>query len=101
MRKERKKEERRTLLEYLAINGDVGSDALSGDVYMELRGRNCLIVKGCKRILGYSPDSVLLEVKKDILSIKGKRLVCTSYFSGGVSIEGIVRSVSFEGEDEE
>ena len=40
----------------------------------------------------------LLEVRKDVLTVKGKRLVCTSYFSGGVSIEGVICSVSFEGE---
>lgn len=100
MSKESKKGEKRTLLEYLSYKCDIGTDSLSGEVYIEMRGQNCIFVKGCRRILGYSPESVLLEIKDNRLSIKGKRLVCTSFHSGSVSVEGLILSVGFGGEEE-
>ena len=99
MSKDKKKMERRTLLEYLTVAGDIGGDSLAGDIYLEMRGRNSLLVKGCRRILQYSPVSIVLEVKKDTLTIEGKRLVCTSYHSGGIGIEGVIFSLSFNTEE--
>ena len=101
MSNEKKKEEKRTFLEYLAIKEDINTDIMTGDVYMELRGRNSLLVKGCRRILGYSPDSVVLDLKKDKLTVKGKRLICTSFYNRSVSVEGVIISVAFGGEEEE
>ncbi len=101
MSKENKKEDKRSFLEYLAVKSDIGGDSLAGDLYMEMRGKNCLLVKGCRRILGYSPETVVLEIKKDKLTVKGKRLVCTSFHSGSVSVEGVILSLAFCAEEEE
>ena len=99
--KEKKKEERRSLLEYLSVTGDIGGDSLAGDLYLEMRGRNSLIIKGCRRILAYSPECIILKAKKDTITIKGKRLACTSYHSGSVGIEGAIFSLIFGAEEEE
>lgn len=101
MSKNKKKEDKRTILEYLAVMGDIGGDSLAGDIYLEMRGKNSLLVKGCRRILGYSPETVVLEVKNDKLTVRGKRLVCTSFHSGSVSVEGVILSLGFSGEEEE
>ena len=105
MRKDNKQDkktgERRTLLEYLTVTGDVGGDSLAGDIYLEMRGKNSLLVKGCRRILQYSPERIVLEVRKETLTIEGKRLVCTSYHSGSIGIEGVIFSLSFETEEKE
>ena len=101
MSKDKKKDERRGFFEYLAVSVDADGDSLLGDVYIEMRGKNSLLVKGCKRIIGYSPEAVVLEIKKDKLRVKGKRLVCTSFHSGSVSVEGVIDSLAFCGEEEE
>ena len=101
MSKNKKKEDKRTILEYLAVMGDIGGDSLAGDIYLEMRGKNSLLVKGCRRILGYSPETVVLEVKNDKLTVRRKRLVCTSFHSGSVSVEGVILSLGFSGEEEE
>lgn len=101
MSKDRKKDEKRGFFEYLAVRADADGDSIAGDVYIEMRGKNSLLVKGCKRILGYSPEAVELEIKKDKLRVKGKRLVCTSFHGGSVSIEGVIDSLAFCTEEEE
>ena len=101
MSKDKKKDGERTLLEYLAVWGDVGGDSLSGDVYLEMRGKNSLLVRGCRRILGYSPEYILLELKKDKIAVNGKRLVCTSFHGGSIGVEGVIESLAFCGEEKE
>ncbi len=101
MSKDRKKDEKRGFFEYLAVRADADGDSIAGDVYIEMRGKNSLLVKGCKRILGYSPEAVMLEIKKDKLRVKGKRLVCTSFHGGSVSVEGVIDSLAFCTEEEE
>ena len=62
---------------------------------MEIRGRNSVIVRGCRRIIRYTTESVVLRVHKYTVEITGKRLTCISYLAGAVSVEGIVDSVGF------
>lgn len=100
MSKSREKENKRGLIEYLSVKAELPSDILSGEARIELRGRNCLFVWGCRRILKYSQKHMILEMKGDRVSVRGERLVCTSYHSGTVSVEGLIRSVSFGEEDE-
>ena len=99
MSKENKNKEKRPFLEFLAIKGDICGDSLCGDVYLELRSKNSLLVKGCRRILGYSPGEIVLELKNDKLIINGERLVCTSYHSGGVIVEGAIERLAFDKEE--
>lgn len=84
-----------TLLEFLSVKAELASDALAGEMRIELRGRNLLFVQGCRRILKYTPKFISLEVKNDSILIGGERLVCTSYHAGGVSVEGRISSISF------
>ena len=98
--KENHKTDKRGLLELLAVRGELSPDSLAGEARIELRGKNQLFVGGCRRIITYSPTLIVLAVKGDALSVKGKRLICTSYYGGTVSIEGEIRSISF-GEGEE
>ena len=101
MSKDKKKEDKRSFFEYLAVRGDISGDAFAGDVYLELRGKNSIILKGCRRILAYSPEKIVLKIKEGILSLNGKRLVCTAFHSGGVSVEGDISSIVFGAEVDE
>ncbi len=100
MSKSKEKESRRTLVEYLSVKAELSSDALVGEARIELRGRNLLFIQGCRRILKYSPRHMILEVKGDRVSVKGERLVCTSYHGGTVSVEGLVSFVGFGDEED-
>ena len=99
---EKKHKEKRTLAERLAVDHDIPPELLSGGSFIEIRGRNSVVVRGCRRILTYSESKVTLKMKRDIVEISGKRLTCISYLVGAVSVEGIVDSVAFlkRGEEE-
>ena len=101
MSKSREKENKRGFIEYLSVKAELPSDTLSGNLRIELRGKNSVFVGGCRRILSYSPLLIVLEVKGDKIRIKGKRLICTSYHADAVSIEGLITSVCFDGEEDD
>ena len=89
------KNKKRPLLERLAVDHDVPPELLSGGCFIEIRGRNSVVVRGCRRILTYSESRVALKMKKDVVVIEGKRLTCLSYLAGAVSVEGLIDSVGF------
>lgn len=94
-RKENKsKREKRGFLEYLAVKDDMSVDGLCGNFHVELRGRNTLYMQGCRRILKYSPEEMVLAVKGLSVSVTGERLVCSAYHNGTVCIDGLIRSVN-------
>ncbi len=95
MSKSKHKTDKRSLIEYLAVGAELSPDSLAGEVRVELRGKNQLFVGGCRRIITYSPTLIVLRVKGDELSVRGERLICTSYHGGTVSIEGAISSLSF------
>ena len=99
--KENKKKERRTLAERLAVDCDIPPELASGGCFIEIHGRNSVVVRGCRRILTYTDSNVALKMKKDIVEVSGKRLTCISYLAGAVSVEGLVDSVSFLKKEED
>ena len=103
MSKEIKKprSEGRGIIEYLAIKAELPADALTGEFRIEMRGRNTLFMQGCRRILKYSPEEMIMAAKGFEVSIKGRRLVCSAYHGGTVTIEGLVEGVSLSGEEGE
>ncbi len=89
----------RTPAEWMAVHLDFPPDVWSGGMRVELRGRNALTVHGCRKILSYNPEEIRLTMKGCTLSVRGKRLVCSSYLAGAVGIDGRVDDLSFEGEE--
>ena len=75
---------------------DIPADVIEGGVRIDLRGRNQLIVYGCKKILDYSPTEIRLAVCKWVLWVKGEGLSCNSYLSGAVGIDGKIDAIAFE-----
>ncbi len=84
-----------SLLEWLAVKLDMPSDALSGGIRLDMRGRNTLTVHGCTRILDFSPEAIRLSMGTCTVTVGGERLICTSYLAGAVGIEGMIRSICF------
>ena len=91
--------EKKGLLEFLAVKTALPSDALLGEMRIELRGRNTLFMQGCRRILKYSPEEMIMAAKGFSISVKGERLVCSTYHDGVVSIDGIISGVEFDAEN--
>lgn len=93
--KEKKKAERRSLREWLAVKLDVPADVTGDGLRLDMRGRHTLMVHGCRKILSFSPCEVSLALKDSTLTISGRRLICTAYLAGAVGIEGYVCGITF------
>lgn len=90
----------RTLREKLEQDLDVPSDVLCGGLLFELRGRGCAAVGGCRKILAYSPDRIVIKTSRDVLVISGKRLTCLTYCAGEVTVMGEIGKIEFAEDDE-
>lgn len=78
---------------------DIPPDVISRECMVEIRGRGLITVHGCDRISRYFPNEIRIVTASGGLVIFGDSLVCISFSSGSVGIEGKVDSVSFlEGE---
>lgn len=75
---------------------DLYPDALGGEACVEIRGRGYVAVRGCREILGYTSERISLSLLRGALSVEGEDLVCVSYLSGAVGIEGRIGCVRFE-----
>ena len=93
--------ERRGFVELLTQKTALPSDLIAGDFCLEIRGRGTLFMRGCRRILKYSPEEMIMAAKGFDVDIKGRRLVCTSYHDGTVTIDGMIVSVELVGGEEE
>lgn len=91
---------RRSAPEWMAVHLDFPPDVWEGGLRLELRGRNALTVHGCRRILDYRPEEIRLAVKNAVLSVRGERLICTSYLAGAVSIDGRIDAMIFDPDGE-
>lgn len=86
---------KRPVPEWLAVKLDFPPDVISGGLRVELRGRNTLLIHGCRRILHYTPCEMRLSVADCVLCITGERLICHSYLAGAVGIEGQINGIFF------
>jgi hypothetical protein len=96
----KKRESKRPLGEWLAVKLDIPADLTGSGIRLDMRGRNTLTVHGCTRILDFSPCAVALEMGDSTLTVRGLRLICTSYLAGAVGIEGHICCMEFtDGEE--
>ena len=93
--KKRDNGNKRTVVERLVGDYDLPPELLCGGCFIEIRGRNSVTVRGCRRIVRYTPESVVLRMHKNTVEVTGKRLTCITYLAGAVIVEGMVDSVGF------
>ena len=62
----------------------------------ELRGRSGVTVRGCRKILVYSRESIRLETRDGDVTVSGAGLTCTMYSADAIGIEGRVDGVYFD-----
>lgn len=77
---------------------DISPDILPHGTMISIRGRSSMSVNGSIGILLYTPNEIKLSMHKGALSIKGSRLVCASYHTKEIRIDGSIDSISFEEE---
>jgi len=87
---------RKGLVDVLSEGIGLPSDALFGEIRIEMRGRDTLFVSGCRRILKYCTNEIKLAVKGFCIDVMGCDLICTTYHYGTVTVEGCICSISFE-----
>lgn len=63
---------------------------------LEMCGREQIYVYGCRRIIKYTKEEIILLVKDFYLSVKGNDLVCLSYYCSAVGIEGCICSIDID-----
>lgn len=69
------------------------SDAFARDSSIEIRERRELCMRGCRRIIKYSPREMIMAGKGFEVRIRGVGLVCTSYNYGAITVEGEILGV--------
>ena len=74
---------------------DIPPDLWPRGTLIEMRGQESVTVRGGGRILVYRPEQISMEYDRGVLSIRGRRLVCTSYYVGAIGIEGKIECVCF------
>lgn len=94
----RKKDKSMGAAEWLERKFDITPDIFDG-VRMEIRGQNKLLLHGCRKILKYSEQEMLLDIGKMQLRVCGERLWCTSFISGALGVGGHISSIQFVKEE--
>jgi len=74
---------------------DIPADLLRGGCYMEMRGQNELRLQGCRQILVYTAEEIVLRLRRGAVRVSGRRMICSSYHAGCAVIEGWIEGVSF------
>jgi hypothetical protein len=89
----KKKKKAGGFVRFLEEKTSLPSDAFARDSSIEIRERRELCMRGCRRIIKYSPDEMILAGRGFEVRIRGEGLVCTSYNYGAVTVEGEISGV--------
>ena len=95
----KKRHEKRTLTELISLITDVPADLLAGGMTLEMRGRNELLLCGCREIIEYSGTNIRIAQSNCIVCITGRRLEMSSYTDGRITVIGELDSLDFCGGD--
>jgi sporulation protein YqfC len=75
---------------------DIPREVLPGGFGLSMSGQNELTVRGCRQILSYAADCILLSLGKIALRVEGEDLLCTVFEAGNVTVQGLICRVSFD-----
>ena len=64
-----------------------------------LYGDRRVTVWGCRRILGYSPKEIRLQMKHRRVIVRGEGLICSCFSGGCTTLQGLICGVELEGGD--
>lgn len=69
------------------------SDVLEGSFSLEVRERKTVFMRGCRRIVKYSTDEMIMAARGFEVRIRGRRLVCSTYHYGAITVEGEILGI--------
>ncbi len=69
------------------------TDGLFGDPYIECHGWRRITIGGAKRIESMSKERVVVLLDQGHLAVCGGELICVSFQSGSLTVEGAIDSV--------
>lgn len=95
--REQKKNAEAPLRERIGALFGIPADAVgvTNGFMAELRGQRTVTVRGCRRILTYSPETIRLDTRDGEITIVGEELTCTAYSADSIGIEGRIGGVYF------
>ena len=85
---------RRFLEEKTALPSDVFEKNFS----VEIRERSTLFIRGCRSIVKYSADEMIMAARGFEVRVRGVGLICTAYHYGAITIEGEILGVDLDGD---
>lgn len=87
---------RPTFAELISAVADIPADITDG-MTLEMRGRNELLLCGCREIYEYSRERIRIMQGKCPVCITGRRLTMTSFSEGRITVGGEIDSIDFCG----
>ena len=76
-----------------------GGELFSSGETVMLHGDRRVTVRGCRRILGYSPREIRLQMKHRRVIVRGEGLICSCFSGGCTTLQGLICGVELEGGD--
>ena len=86
----------RDFMDALSEKLDIPREALPHGFALALSGERELTLWGCRRILSYSAEEILLRVGARTLRITGKGLLCAAFGAGAVTVTGEIVALTLE-----
>ena len=71
-------------------------DTLRNFPTVQIRGNRETVVEGCRGLLSYERECVLLETKFCVIEIQGRELILRTLAAGMLSIKGYISKVEFK-----
>ncbi len=85
----------RDFMEALCEKLDIPREALPHGFALALSGERELTLWGCRRILSYSAEEIVLSVGVRTLHVTGKGLLCAAFGAGAVTVTGEIHALAF------
>ena len=82
--------------ELISVVADIPADITDG-MTLEMRGRNELLLCGCREIYEYSRERIRILQGRCAVCVVGRRLTMTSYSEGRITVGGEIDSIDFCG----
>lgn len=67
----------------------------TGEVFVEIRGRERVLAEGCCKIESYTDERIVLSSNKGSISVRGGELLIRHLSDERVAVEGRIDSVEF------
>ena len=87
----------RHLMDALSEKLDIPREALPHGFALTLSGQRELTLLGCRHILTYSEEEILLSMGRRTLRVGGRGLLCASFAAGALTVTGEIDTLSFLG----